>query len=139
MLGLSFQLRKKLSLVFAGHDHKQEFAQIGRTQIIDSGAHFNFSQVILDDKGKVIFSQFFDEHSQSVLASLVKQNSLEADLIQKTVEFLRTRKNTASQQFKPAVVSLNVPRKQYPSVIEQTRRLAEQNHKPRCIKMFQGK
>ena len=131
-------LRDKLKLVFAGHDHKYKFDRVENTQIVDSNAYFNFSQVILDDKGNIVSTEFFNARSQAVLAGLVKPASLESHLIQQTREFL-SLKQKRKKKFRSSAVSVTIPRKQYPSIIQQTQSLNRENKRPRCIKMFQGK
>ena len=53
-------LSKNKSIRFAGHDHSHIFDKEKETDIIDSGSHFEFSTVLLNNNGKVRSKFFFD-------------------------------------------------------------------------------
>lgn len=82
---------EKVSLIFAGHDHRiSKGLYIHKTPIIDSGAFFDFSAVTLDDYGqRVLKKRFFNRFSQRILARKMKTGSLEHDLIRETTAFIK--------------------------------------------------
>ena len=73
--------KEKLRIVFTAHDHRRLLDKSGPTHIINSGSHFDFSMVILDDQGQVVSTEFFDQSSQEEISGQIQKTSLEAQLI----------------------------------------------------------
>jgi len=121
---LNSELTEKLRVVFAADDHKKETWIQNGVSVIDSNAYFDFSQVLLDDSGKVLTIDFFDEHSQKTLAPEVQKESLEAHLIVLTQEFL-----SQAKQSNNLIPIYTDPIKKRP---------ANRNDKVRCVNAFQG-
>jgi len=128
------ELKKKLSVVFAGHDHQQELLKTKSIYLIDSKAHFNFSQVLLDSTGKVLSSHFFNELSQERLMADLKKDSLEAELIEETEKFLALPKKKI-QKIEFIKVETKIPKKERLEPF----RISISDKKPNCIKVFKGK
>ena len=126
---LNFSVSRKLKLVFAGHDHQQEMTQIKNTHIIDSGAYFSFSAVLLDDKGEVLSKRFFDEDSQKNRVSSMSANSLEAQLAKHVQERLLDLKKSRK-------VKISKPLNGNFSNAQRVRRKTRK-YKSSCVKMFQ--
>lgn len=82
--------KRKLNIVFAAHDHKHLFVTDGQTHIIDSGSYFDFSAIILNDRGRVVSKTFFDQASQEAIfkSKGIKEDGLESQLIQRTREYM---------------------------------------------------
>ena len=78
---LDGEIRKKIKVIFAAHDHAQKIFKIDNTQIIDSKDRFNFSKVVLNENGELVFKKFFDEQSQREIMVKMDRSSLEAQLI----------------------------------------------------------
>ena len=126
--------KKKLKLVFAGHDHQKEMSKISKVHLIDSGAYFHFSAVILNDKGRVLFKKFFPNELQKDMAEQLNSKSLEAQLIDQAedrlLDLVNLRKTKGKKVFKTS------PKRSSPDP-ERAGQITE-NNKPRCIKVFQG-
>ena len=61
--------KMKMPVAFAAHDHLVKDTFIEKTFVIDSGSNFDFSAVVLSDKGKLISHKFFDKKAQIDLAA----------------------------------------------------------------------
>ena len=126
-------LGKKLKLVFAGHDHKQEMIKFNQVQIIDSGAYFSFSAVLLSDRGQVLSKEFFNEDSQKNIAGFVDENSLEAQLIEQAKEVISELMRLKKPRRKKAIASL----KGGSLTGAQGAQKKTKERKLRCIRIFQ--
>lgn len=129
-------LKDKLSVVFAGHDHKQELSKTDHVYFVDSRANFNFSQVLLDPYGKVLAVDFFNESSQEELAHSIQKESLESDLIKQTRKFLSLQQKRAAK-INPVKILTNIPKREREEPVRALN--GNGNKKPSCIKVFQGK
>ena len=133
---LTPSVRKKLKLVFAGHDHQREMTKINNIHVIDSGAYFHFSTVLFNDKGRVLAREFFDEDRQKNLSALMNLNSLEARLVAEAQEALsdliHLKNSRGKKVFRMAVSNgtINTLREE---------KKPTKNNKPRCVKSFQNK
>ena len=125
---------KKLKLVFAGHDHQKEMSKINKVQLIDSGAYFHFSAVILNDRGRLLFKKFYPHELQKDMAEHLNSKSLEAHLIdqaeERLLDLVNLKKTKGKKIFKTS------PKRSSPDP-DRAGQITE-NNKPRCIKVFQG-
>ncbi|MCZ0932781.1 MAG: metallophosphoesterase [Oligoflexia bacterium] len=131
---LSLSAGRKLKLLFAGHDHQQEMTRIKQVHIIDSGAYFSFSAVLLDDRGEVLSKKFFDEGSQKDRADLMDTNSLEAQLIKKAKGSLLNLTNLRKKRREKAPSPLRAG-----SVPIQGARKQTRDYQSPCVKSFRKK
>ncbi|MCY4321906.1 MAG: metallophosphoesterase [Bdellovibrionaceae bacterium] len=136
---LDSDTKAKLKIAFAGHDHKNITYKLANTQIIDSGAYFKFSQILLDNKGEILSLSFFNTKDQSDFSLLVDENSLEYSLINDIRNFL-TSKTIRENEFRPLIfpVLFDIPRKTNGHKIE-VQKSSEKDKKPPCMKTFKGK
>lgn len=131
IFSLPSELKSKLSVVFAGDDHKQIIEKIHGAYLVDSAAYFNFSQVLLDDEGRVLSIDFFDGPAQEKLSQSLKKDSLENSLINQTRRILDLKKPLRKKKKKP-VATANIPKKQRAEAV------IKKDFKPPCLKVFKG-
>lgn len=85
-------LRVKMPVLFAAHDHLQASLKVGQTVVVDSQSNYDFSTVEIDSDGRVAHSEFFPKEKQSTLAARVQKNSIEfkfSEAISRKVEEIR--------------------------------------------------
>ena len=133
-------INKKLKLVFAGHDHYQEMKKINNIHVIDSGAYFSFSTVLLSDRGKVLSKNFFNEESQKYKRDFMDKDSLEAWLIdlaeRELSELVKLRKTSRGKKLSRKRARYGLTRTEYN---DQRRQESSKDKKQRCIKIFKSK
>jgi hypothetical protein len=84
----------QIPVVYAAHSHKIAKIKVGDTWIINSGSHWQYTAVTLDENGRLVESQFMNFADQERVGQTAELSAIEEKVITKVRDFLNSATET---------------------------------------------